>query len=61
MSKEAGAHVRNAREAHTRAMKSEGEYRDVMEAIAEVYSLLTLVQTVVDDPNAKYEPPRRVH
>ncbi|MBV8835017.1 MAG: hypothetical protein JO000_00630 [Alphaproteobacteria bacterium] len=61
MSKEAGAYVRNAREAHTRAMKSEGEYRDLMEAVAEAYNLLAFVQMIIDDPRGQYEPPQRMH
>lgn len=61
MSKEAGDYMLHAKEAHARAMKSEGEYRDLMEAVAEAYNLLAFVQMVVDDPQGHYQPPQRMN
>lgn len=61
MSKDVEKYRLRAREARERANNAAGEYRELMESIAEAYELLLLVQLVIDDPDGVYELPPTVH
>ena len=61
MSKEVHEYARRAEEARKRAKQAAGEFRELMEAIAEAYELLAIVQTAVDDPEGFYEAASNLH